>query len=434
MQRSKRRILSSNEQLGNRGLNSEVIDDERRDFLRKSFLSFLSVPAVTLIGGCSETEEGVFEKLLKIEPPEPGQSNINSLGPLGPADANGIRLPPGFQSRVLARSGEEPVLGSGYLWHDSPDGGAVFPLDDGGWVYTSNSEIFQPRGLAGAGALRFDSGGNLISAYSILDNTSANCAGGPTPWGTWLSCEEYPGGIVWECDPLGGNAAVARPAPGVLVHEGVAVDAGTGYLYLTEDRPSGRFYRFIASANDLQGNPDLTSGTLQVAEVLSGLEGSVVWHDVPDPAATVEATHLQVPQSTPFNGGEGIYIDGQIVYFTTKGDNRVWAYDTADETVFILYDDDLFTDPVLTGVDNITVSMGGDILVAEDGGNMQIVAISPTNKIVPLVEIEGQSDSEVTGPAFSPAGDRLYFSSQRGDLGIFQGPGITYEVRGPFVT
>jgi sugar lactone lactonase YvrE len=406
------------------------VDAGRREFLRKSFMSYLTFSAVPVISACSDSGSGVFEQI--FEPPP--ASNIDNLGALGSPDQNGLRLPQGFTSRVVARSGEEPVPGSGYVWHDSPDGGAVFPVDDGGWVYTSNSEIFQPRGLGGAGALRFDSGGNLMSAYSILQNTSANCAGGPTPWGTWLSCEEYRDGMVWECDPLGGDAAIARPALGVFVHEAAGVHQDTGYLYMTEDQPRGRFYRFIPDRMDLNGNPDLTSGTLQVAEVTGGTEGRVVWHDVPDPSATVEQTSAQVPESTVFDGGEGLYMDGQIAYFTTKGDNRVWAYDTADENLFIIYDDNFFTNPVLTGVDNVTVSMGGDILVAEDGGNMQIVAISPTNRIVPLVEIVGQDGSELTGPAFTQAGDRLYFSSQRGEQGIFQGPGITYEVQGPFLT
>ena len=413
---------------------SENIDSERRAFLRKSFMSYLSLAAGPIISGCDDSEPGVFDEVIKAPPVESGLSNVDNLSVLGPADENGLRLPEGFTSRVIARSGEEPAPGSGYIWHDSPDGGAVFPVNDGGWVYTSNSEIFQPRGLGSAGALRFDSGGNLISAYSILQNTSANCAGGPTPWGTWLSCEEYPSGQVWECDPMGGDPAVARPALGVFVHEAVAVHPETGYLYMTEDRPTGRFYRFIPDGNNLNGNPDLNAGTLQVAEVIGGIEGSVVWHDVPDPAALTESTNRQVAASTAFDGGEGIWLDGQIAYFTTKGDNRVWAYDTVDESVFIIYDDNFFPDPILTGVDNVTVSSGGDILVAEDGGNMQIVAISPTFKIVPLVEIVGQDGSEITGPAFTAAGDRLYFSSQRGDLGIFQGPGITYEVRGPFLT
>ena len=70
---------------------------------------------------------------------------FDRIGPLRDVDANGLRLPDGFTSRVIARSGD-PVADTGYEWHLEPDGGAVFPTPDGGWIYVSNSES-----LAGAG-------------------------------------------------------------------------------------------------------------------------------------------------------------------------------------------------------------------------------------------------------------------------------------------
>jgi secreted PhoX family phosphatase len=78
-------------------------------------------------------------------------------------------------------------------------------------------------------------------------------------------------------------------------------------------------------------------------------------------------------------------------------------------------------------VDNVVVARSGDVYVAEDGGNMQLVILGPDESVSPFLEVTGQSGSEITGPAFSPDGSRLYFSSQRGGSG-----GITYEVRGPF--
>ncbi|GAA3304591.1 hypothetical protein GCM10020295_56120 [Streptomyces cinereospinus] len=82
-------------------------------------------------------------------------------------------------------------------------------------------------------------------------------------------------------------------------------------------------------------------------------------------------------------------------------------------------------------MDNITGSSSGDLFVAEDGGNMEICVITPSDVIAPFLRIDGQSGSEITGPAFSPDGRRLYFSSQRGTSGSSTG-GITYEVTGPF--
>lgn len=83
----------------------------------------------------------------------------------------------------------------------------------------------------------------------------------------------------------------------------------------------------------------------------------------------------------------------------------------------------------LRGADNIIGTPGGDLFVCEDGGNMEIIMISREGAVAPFARITGagHTSSEVTGVVFNPAGDRMYFSSQRGLAG-----GITYEVRGPF--
>ncbi len=168
-----------------------------------------------------------------------------------------------------------------------------------------------------------------------------------------------------------------------------------------------------------------------MAEVLGPLEGSVEWHDILDPVGAVVATRHQIALSTPFNRGEGAWYDSDFIYFATTGDNRIWAYDIARSELVIIYDDDFFADPVLKGVDNLTVSSRGDIRVAEDGGDLQIVALTSTGSVTPIVQLAEHRASEITGPAFDPSGSRLYFSSQRGVDG-FEGNGITYEISGPF--
>ena len=149
---------------------------------------------------------------------------ISGPGPYGPLlgpDALGLMLPAGFTAREVARAGEL-VPGTAHVWHAFPDGGAVFRARRGGWIYVSNSEQFAPNG--GVGALHFDRGGTIVDAYTICTGTSRNCAGGATPWRTWLTCEEVATGLVWECDPTGASVPVARTALGTFQHEAVTID------------------------------------------------------------------------------------------------------------------------------------------------------------------------------------------------------------------
>lgn len=352
-------------------------------------------------------------------------SGLGLFNELEAPDALGIRLPPGFTARLVARTGD-PVAHTDYIWHHSPDGGACFDDHAGGWWYVSNSEVIDGGG--GVSNIRFDRTGRIVGAASMLSGTTRNCAGGATPWGTWLSCEETATGQVWECDPTGANQAILRPGLGRFRHEAAAVDPNSGSVYLTEDERIGRLYRFdpsrLGSVADGQLHAARTSRPPSAMRI--GDVAQVTW------VGTSTQSADRDPTTAVFDGGEGMWIDERRVLFTTKGDDRVWELDVDTDVLRLLHDCTAVPDTPLGGVDNLTVHpTTGDIVIAEDKGDMQLCVLrehSDELHIQALVQVVGHGESELTGPAFSPDGTRLYFSSQRGS----DGRGCTYEVTGPF--
>jgi uncharacterized protein len=347
-------------------------------------------------------------------------------GPLRAPDENGFRLAEGFRSRMVAR-GEEAVPGTGYRWHIAADGMATFPAEDRGFVLVSNSET--PRG--GASAIRFDRRGEVRDAYLILSGTFQNCSGGGTPWGTWLSCEEVEDGRVWECDPTGRRPAVPHAAMGIFKHEAAAVDARARRVYLSEDLVDGGLYRFTPARW-----PDLSKGSLEIARVRSG--GAVEWVEVPDPSAGRERTRRQVPGSTRFKRGEGIWLDAETLYLATTADHRVHAYDTRRERIRVAYDGLASASAPLLRVDQLTGSPAREVFVCEDIATDEIDMgmIAPDRTVSKFLSATGplHRGSELTGVTFDPSGSRMYVSSQRAfpKSDLEPGPGAIFEITGPF--
>lgn len=453
----------------------------RRAFLRTLFFSAGAVSAASWLSACGDSEplSGIGGPGPINPPVIPPRPRFLNLGPLrAEPDANGVRTPEGFSTRVVAINGEfpqpqgmgaTPSLLSGVSnrrWHILNDGGAVIPRPNGGWIYVSNSEVpgtgnlsqlgsqFSVLGnllenlvpgLGGVGTLVFDPDGTIVDSYSILTGTTFNCSGVMTRWGTWLSCEEFSNGQVWECDPFQPGQGVARPSLGFFDHEAITIDYDRKIVYQTEDRSDGRFYRWLPDASDWPAGsprPALQAGRLQTMVVGgAGVAGAL---DAPQPVSWKDTLAPDAPQdqnrddsTAVFDGGEGIWLYNGIVYFSTKNDERIWAYDTVDETIEVIYDLATAQPPnnILSGVDNLIVTPQGDVLVAEDGGDMQVVVILPDGTLKPLLQIVGQDVSEVAGISFTPDGKRMYFTSDRGGRapggGYGPGLGMLYELTLP---
>lgn len=477
----------------------------RRRFLRNMFYTAGTVTAaqyITACGGSGSSPSSNSQANRGSGPvvTDPSfQSQFATMGPLMAADSNGIEMPAGFTSKILAEFNMPVLAGNTFVWHSDPDGGGTFRTDDGGWIYVSNSEArdgttfgqsreqaaadfdndvsFTPQDptagslednmqlptgatldplRGGVSALRFDANGTLIDAYPIERQTTTNCSGGATPWGTWINGEEIQDGYMFECSPMrDGGDAVRLDKFGRKGHEMVAIDPDGKAIYHTEDAGGNdRFYRNIFSDTawpdpDAAGNiarPDMNDTTLQVLFVPAGkaaaLNGPtpIVWNDITD-VVTPQPEQYDDSVSTEFEGNEGVwYLDG-FVFFSTKSDNSIWVIDVAANTIENIFNDDDMNNGAepMTGVDNICMTLDGEMLVVEDGGFMRCMVLLPDRTVVPLFRLPGDPGlTEVTGIAIGPTGDKLYVSGQRSstaspDTGTApNGGGVTYEITMPF--
>ncbi|MEN8718719.1 MAG: alkaline phosphatase PhoX [Oceanococcaceae bacterium] len=432
------------------------LSPSRRELLRGLFLTGGALAGSRLLSACDggrmdgRAGDDLAGAVMRGELNIPA-GPLADIGPLGSPDIEGIAIPEGFSVRPVARHGTPPAALSGslYPWHIFPDSGACYPRENGGWIYVSNSEV---PAIGGVGALVFDPDGSVVDSYSILQGSSANCGGGDTPWRTWLSGEETANGFVWETDPYGVAPAVTKPALGIFQHEAVVVDFRNRTVYETEDVSSGRFYRWVADASDVDNDRlRLENGRLQVMNIEGFADGGypeiedvrllrpVTWVDAVRPTEPQEAVREELAAQgqpvpgTRFRGGEGLWFyelpeaarsvppGGRVptrgvVFFATKSDNRVWAYDVENELVEVVFDNSQI-DPELNDIDNLTVSPAGDLIVAEDllgfSRPIRLIVAIPNRPAKVLLEVRHEG-SELTGPAFSPDGSRLYFSSQRG--------------------
>jgi secreted PhoX family phosphatase len=397
-----------------------------------------------------------------------------------------LALPEGFRYRLLAEEGVTR-LESGEPSPSDPDAAAAFHSDTS-TVLVCNHEVgseephpvphaeglvYDPAGRGGTTTIEMAPDGTVVRQYVSLAGTHKNCAGGRTPWDTWLSCEETekvmdkPHGYVFEVDPFDRDAN-RDPKPikalGRFPHEAVVVDPDSFVMYETEDarNPNGGFYRWTPPAEALPlGKGSLRAladdaGTLEALKATTsdgrhvadlseatavGTTYKVSWVEVVDRDAADKSVRRQFADDQVTRGRklEGMWWGDGGAYFVssfaraedgeaTTHDGQVWFLDPAAGTIklHLRFAAAEKPDEDPNAPDNITVSPFGGVMIAEDGeGHPNLLGATPEGQVFVFAQSEPEIEGgEFCGPVFSDDRRTLFVN--------LQGPGLTFAVQGPF--
>lgn len=417
----------------------------RRDFLKAGGMSTLALTLGTT---------GMFtlsSKALADTTNNP-TSGFGGYGPLVP-DPNGILdLPEGFHYKIISEEGAQ--LTNGGKIPGSFDGMAAFEGPNNTTILVRNHELgtsaanpvvgtnpYDPAAVGGTTALVVGPNREVIKEYVTSSGTIRNCAGGATPWGTWLTCEETRSethGYVFEVDPMNPEDELSRTPikdMGRFAHEACAIDPETGYVYLTEDASPSYLYRFIPNDDSQKPGALQKGGTLYAAAIeqvsdpaastfKTGQKFQIVWKEVRPDLCREDAA---AQNCIKFSRLEGAFFQAGVFWFddTSAGDKklgRVYRYSPATKTLELFYEGSDAQD--MEYPDNICMTPWGDLWFAEDGsGDDRLMGITPEGNIYPFAH-NRLSGSELAGPTFSPDGNTLFVN--------IQSPGKTFVIWGPF--
>ncbi len=421
-------------------------------------------------------------------------------GPLQSDPHQLLELPEGFTYRVISKVGEEmddglfvPALHDGMAAFAGPGGRTILvrnhegdadPPRHGpfGWTFERLERISRDRiydfgrgnpCVGGTTTLVYDTKRQRLERHFLsLAGTSRNCAGGPTPWGSWISCEESvrradgrfekDHGYNFEV-PASPDIAIAAPVPltamGRFNHEAVAVDPKSGIVYQTEDAGDGLIYRYIPARRGrlteggrlqalcLRDRPsaDTTNwndeeGRPVAPRIEPGSRHAVRWVDLEDIQAPENDLRLRgfATGAARFARGEGMWYGRSAVYFACTsgghgGKGQVWRYVPSPSEGLAAEQREpgtleLFIEPndgaLVENCDNLTIAPWGDVVLAEDGpGEQFIVGVRPDGRTYRFAR-NAAGASEMAGPTFSPDGTTLFLN--------IQGMGVTLAVTGPW--
>lgn len=415
----------------------------------------------------------------------------NGYGPLAPVPdlrdgAVRLELPAGFQYRSFHPTGT--VLGDGVTLPGRHDGMAAFGRRGGPVTIVRNHEVNGPVGAIGGPAPLYDpltgggtvtvvvdGQGNVLDDHVSLQGTQMNCAGGPTPWGSWLTCEEtvngddvgpdFTGapnvglakhGYVFEVPADGTSDATPIRSAGRFAHEAAAVSPDTKAVYLTEDNfgfPSG-FYRYLPPVSGRKAGRLVDGGELQMLKVVGvdnadlslgqvpGASYAVEWVTIPDPdpsfapgttndqAIVAVGDQGRAAGAAIFSRLEGCYAaQGRIYFVSTQGGalvdsdpfgfgsgrGQVWAYEPGSSMLHLVYESP--GAGTLDLPDNVVVSKKGSLVLCEDGsGDNFLRGLTKQGQLFDFARNAdpAQPGQEFAGATFSPDGETLYVNIQSG--------------------
>lgn len=403
--------------------------------------------------------------------PAPFRFPAGGYGPLVADPAGVMDLPAGFRYVELSAA-DHTLLDDGTPCPTRPDAMGSFVTgratvvacnhelgrDEGVRVPMRDGErpvaTYDPNGNGGVTLIAMTTAGMATSHRPVLAGTLRNCAGGVTPWGTWLTCEEteatvegVPHGYVFEVDPIGRRTqAVPFKAMGRFSHEAAAVDPRTSEVYLTEDNggnallyrfdPTDRSRRYGSLSRGGSLSAMRVPGVRNFAEInaVGTTINGVGW--TPTPAAVGEAVpqdsvdlRQRFPDETITRGQklEGAWwFDGALTFVSSYNDSvsrpelrhegQVFRYDPKAATLTLVAylpvgGRDTVAQENLSSPDNVSVSKFGGVLWCEDGTDPnRIGAIGADGE--PFCLGRNREKGELCGTHFSPDGRWLFVNQQ----------------------